>query len=91
MKQKKLVDALLKGVVTVSFKKINTEEVRIMPCTLNVDVLKENKIETVIKNFSADSEHIAAWAMDKKAWRSFRLNTVISWEEGYPSQGANNE
>jgi hypothetical protein len=28
---------------------------------------------------------IAAWAIDKEAWRSFRLETVISWEEGFPS------
>ena len=29
-----LVNALKKEVVTVVFKKINTEEIRIMPCTL---------------------------------------------------------
>src|SRR6056300_214968 len=80
-----LINALKKGVVTVVFKKINTEEIRIMPCTLNPDVLDEHSVKTIIKDFSADSDHVAAWAIDKEAWRSFRLNTVISWEEGYPS------
>ena len=80
-----LVNALKKEVVTVVFKKINTEEIRIMPCTLNEDILLENGIKTGIKDFSADSDHLAAWALDNKAWRSFRLETVISWEEGYPS------
>ena len=80
-----LVNALKKGVVTVVFKKINTEEIRIMPCTLNPDVLLEHGVKTTIKEFSADSDHLAAWAIDKEAWRSFRLNTVISWEVGAPS------
>jgi hypothetical protein len=81
-----LVNALKKDVVTVVFKKINTEEIRIMPCTLNEELLRENGVTGgVIKDFNPDSDHLAAWALDKKAWRSFRLETVISWEVGEPS------
>ena len=38
--QKKLIDALLKGTVTVTFQKVDTGEIRVMPCTLNPKVLK---------------------------------------------------
>jgi len=80
-----LINALKKGVVTVVFKKINSEEIRIMPCTINETLLEENGVNVGIKEISAESDHIAAWAIDKEAWRSFRLETVISWEEGLPS------
>ena len=34
MDSKKIIDALQKGVVTIVFKKIDTGEIRTMPCTL---------------------------------------------------------
>ena len=80
-----LVTALKEGVVTVNFRKINTNELRIMPCTLNPTLLEENGVKVGISNFDPESDHIAAWALDKKAWRSFRLNTVEQWEVGFPS------
>ena len=33
-----IVDALKKGVVTVVFKKLDTGDIRTMPCTLNNDI-----------------------------------------------------
>lgn len=82
-----LLKALQAGVVTVVFKKIGTEEIRIMPCSLNADLLNEKGVAPVVKAIDLGTEHFAAWAIDKEAWRSFRLDTVISWEEGYLSQG----
>ena len=38
----KLINALKQGVVTVVFKKIDSEEIRIMPCTINEEILNEN-------------------------------------------------
>ena len=35
----KLLEALQKGQVTVTFRKIDTGEIRIMPCTLNPEML----------------------------------------------------
>ena len=82
-----LVNALKREAVTVVFKKINTDDIRIMPCTLNEEILRENGVTGgVIKDFNPDSDHLAAWALDKKAWRSFRLNTVVSWEAGVNAQ-----
>ena len=33
-----LIAALQKGTVTVTFQKVNSEEIRVMPCTLNKKV-----------------------------------------------------
>lgn len=76
----KLIEALKKGTVTVSFRKIDTGELRVMPCTLNPAILEANNVNTVIKDFDPESDHYAVWALDKNAWRSFRLNTVEGWE-----------
>ncbi len=75
-----LLTALQKGQVTVSFTKIDTGELRVMPCTLNKDILKENGIETTINYSSTSMEAFPVWSLDKSAWRSFRLDTVESWE-----------
>lgn len=69
------------GIVTVVFKKINTEEIRIMPCTLNSEAAG---FELHVKDFDTKSDHYVVWCTDKDAWRSFRASTVIEWYEGEP-------
>ena len=49
--QAKLLTALQKGTVQVTFRKIDTGEIRVMPCTLNPTVLKANGVTTDI-NFT---------------------------------------
>lgn len=73
-----LLDALYQGKVTVTFKKIGTGEIRVMPCTLNSDLLVENGIDVAIR-MNVESDHFPCFALDKKAWRSFRLETVQEW------------
>ena len=79
MNIKKFLDAARAGIVTVEFKKIDTGEVRVMPCTLNSKISNQN-IE--IKEQSGDNDHLVVWMLDKDAWRSFRVNTVIEWYVG---------
>ena len=75
-----LLTALFKGTVTVTFRKVDTGEIRVMPCTLNPKVLEANGITATV-NFTADKmEHFPVYSLDKNAWRSFILDTVISWE-----------
>lgn len=76
----RLIEALKKGTVTVTFQKIDSEEVRVMPCSLNPTVLEANGVKAVIENVSPETEHLAVWSLDKDAWRSFRVNTVLGWE-----------
>lgn len=75
--------AAKKGVVTVEFNKIDTEELRVMPCTLNSELSNHNVPEILEQR--EESEHLVVWSMDKEAWRSFRVNTMIKWYEGYPN------
>lgn len=75
-----LVQALQRGTVQVVFKKIDTQEIRIMPCTLNPAVLEENNVIGGVSSIEPSSDHFPVWALDKNAWRSFRVETVVSWE-----------
>jgi len=77
--KQKLLKALKTGIVTVTFEKIGTGELRIMPCTLSPNVLKENGVNIKVE-MNVESDHFACWALDKKAWRSFRLDTVKQWD-----------
>ena len=77
-----LVRALKKGVVTITFKKIDTNEIRIMPCTLNQDLM--DNIKLAIKNIRPESTSIVVYALDKKAIRDVRVNTIQDWYEGSP-------
>lgn len=75
-----LLEALQKGQVTVTFTKIDTGDVRVMPCTLNPEMLNANGVKTEINYTSNSMEAFPVWSLDKNAWRSFRLDTVEGWE-----------
>ena len=77
-----IVDALKKGVVTVVFKKLDTGDIRTMPCTLNNDI---SDITMQIKNYNSP-DILIMWALDVKAWRDVRVDTIIEWYEGYPKE-----
>ena len=82
----KLLEALQTGHVTVTFKKIDTGELRIMPCTLEPKALKEAGVTTTVKYSATSMEAFPVWSLDKNAWRSFRLDTVVQWDTNSPSQ-----
>ena len=79
--------AAAQGPVTVEFKKIDTGELRVMPCTLNRELSEDNVPEVLEQR--EDNDHFVVWALDKKAWRSFRVETVVKWYEGYPNVQTN--
>ena len=82
MDSKKIIDALHKGVVTVVFKKLDTGEIRTMPCTLNNDI---SGVEMKIKGYSSP-DTLIMWGLDVKAWRDVRVDTIQDWYEGYPKE-----
>ena len=82
MDMKGFVKAAKSGVVTVVFNKINDGGLRIMPCTLNPETSNHDIPE--INSQREDSDHLVVWSMDRETWRSFRVNTVVDWYEGYP-------
>lgn len=78
--KQELITALKNGTVQVTFKKVNSEEIRVMPCTLNPLVLEANNVKPTIGGVGSDSDVIPAWSLDKQAWRSFITDTVLGWE-----------
>ena len=78
--RKALLEALKKGTVTVTFRKIDTGELRVMPCTLNPAVLEANQVKTTINYEPQNMEAFPVWSLDKNAWRAFRLDTIEGWE-----------
>jgi hypothetical protein len=78
--------AAREGVVTVVFKKIFDGEIRVMPCTLNVELSNHNVPE--IMEQKETNDHLVVWCLDKEGWRSFRVDTVIEWYKGSPKEQA---
>ena len=82
MDANKIVDALKQGVVTIVFEKLDSKEIRTMPCTVNKEQHGE---EFTIINYSSP-DTIVCYGLDVKAWRDVRVNTIIEWYEGYPKE-----
>ena len=72
-----LIDSLKKGVVNITFKKIDSGEIRKMPSTLKSDLIPDG---TKIQSISSNSDTIMVWSLDKNAWRDIRVDTISSWE-----------
>ena len=71
----KLIKALKEGTCIVSYKKIDTGEIRDMECTLNPELIPGH--HDITQN--AQNDHILVYALDRDAWRSFRANTMTGW------------
>lgn len=82
MNMRGFVDAAQRGAVTVEFTKVGTGELRVMPCTLNRE-LSNNNVPEVLEQ-REEGDNLVVWCLDKDAWRSFRVDTVKNWYEGYP-------
>ena len=80
----KLLKALSEGVATVTFEKIDTKELRVMPCTTHKEFA--NELSTSVGKQSNTADTIVMYALDKKAWRDVRVDTIKDWYEGYPKE-----
>lgn len=72
-----IVDQLRSNVLEVSFVKVDGAP-RVMPCTLLTEYMpeaSETKVQQV-DNYSVNKSVVRAFAIDKQAWRSFRLENV---------------
>ena len=79
---KDLISALKEGVTTITFKKIDTGEMRVMPCTLKRDLMGTNSFS--LENINAQSKSIVVYALDKKDIRDVMVDTITSWHKGLP-------
>ena len=81
MSYDKIVEQLKSNILQITFTKVDGEQ-RIMPCTLQTDYMpswSETKVQQ-IDEFSVNKSVIRAFAIDKQAWRSFRVENVTQVE-----------
>ncbi len=73
MKVDDLIKALYAGEVTVEYRKLGTNELRVMPCTLSTDIIPHRM------KINPSSHTIIMWALDKQAWRDVLVSTIEKW------------
>lgn len=73
-----LKQKLTEGIVTVTFTKVDGNE-RIMPCTLNVDLIPSDYLPKSVE-YHRSEDVCAVWATDVNGWRSFRWDSVKSFQ-----------
>lgn len=80
MNRQEILNKLKQGIWSVTFTKVNGE-IRTMPCTLKEELLPPARKEDPAsqKKIRALNEAvIVAYCMDKREWRSFRVDNVTS-------------
>ena len=83
MNRSDIITLLESKVCEVRFTKVSGEE-RVMPCTLKRDVVPPAKAEDPASQKrvrEVNPNVIVAYCTDKQAWRSFRVDNVISIKE----------
>ena len=75
-----LKSRLREGVCKVTFTKVDGDT-RIMHCTLNESMMPELVVaEAKEKPRKENLDVVAAWDIEKKDWRSFRLDSIVSFD-----------
>lgn len=80
-----LTKILKERVVTVTFKK-KDETVRKMICTLSEEYLPESEplVEGEVKKSKKENpDTLPVWDLEKLAWRSFRVDSVVEYESNF--------
>ncbi len=84
METTQLQTMLHNGVVKVKFKKVDGT-LREMPCTLNEGLIPAAKMPKGNSTKNLSSDIIRVFAVDKGEWRSFRVDSIISFTDGLTS------
>ena len=81
MQKSDIVSALQSNICDVKFIKVNGEE-RLMRCTLKEDMLPEPVASDaeINRNRAPNDSVQVVWDLDKKAWRSFRIDSVLEMQ-----------
>ena len=80
-----LIKLLKEKVVTIKFKK-KDDSVRKMVCTLSEDYLPEpeNITDNPEKKKKKENPNtLPVWDLEKLAWRSFRIDSVVEYESNF--------
>jgi hypothetical protein len=79
--KEELKNLLTENTLSVLFKKADGSQ-RAMLCTLNPDYLPavDKKEGDEVKKAKTPSDtNIAVWDLEKNSWRSFRIDSIISY------------
>ena len=81
MNKKELLEHLKLGIVTVTFKKVSDDSLRRMKCSLSRDYIGiQEQTKVTNNNKKKNDDVVPVWDVDKKAWRSFRMDKIIEVE-----------
>jgi hypothetical protein len=83
--KEELIKLLKSKVVTVKFRK-KDDSIRKMVCTLSEDYLPEPEEVTEGKEKKTKKENpntLPVWDLEKLAWRSFRVDSVVECEANF--------
>jgi hypothetical protein len=76
-----LKNELKQNILVINFKK-KDDTTRKMFCTLKADYLPEAKLTEEDKEKKEKAENLnvlPVWDLEKKAWRAFRVDSIIDW------------
>ena len=75
-----LKDRLKSTTAKIKFKKMD-QTIREMSCTLSSQFLPEMKSleEKKVKIKPENADNITVWDLDKQAWRSFRVDSILDY------------
>lgn len=76
-RRSRIVTALKDKIGVVEFTKVDGTK-RIMPCTLDTKYMPQVAVTEYHKTRLHNPATISVWCTDKEAWRSFRINNVLS-------------
>ena len=82
MTREEMMNSLYENDCRVIFKKQSTGEEREMICTLRPDAIPEASKSDPLsqkKVRAVNEEVIPAWDIEKQGWRSFRVDSVVSF------------
>lgn len=75
-----IINTLRSDVVEVTFNKVDGER-RVMPCTLKAEFIPDFTEEKVaVEKRSANETVVRAYAIDKQAWRSFKVENLVGMQ-----------
>ena len=80
-----LIKLLKSKVVTIKFRK-KDDSIRKMVCTLSEDYLPEPEEVTEGREKKIKKENpntLPVWDLEKLAWRSFRVDSVVEYESNF--------
>lgn len=77
LSEAKILELLQQHDCEVTFRKVDGE-LRVMPCTLRATALPTKQVTEGTRTKAPTPGVISVWCLDRREWRSFRTNNVIS-------------